>query len=124
MLLPGPEQLLVVVPDLGVVFPCAVVVLEVVVVELFVLLPTFVVLLDVQVSVPFVLSNVPPEAMHCVSEGEAAGAGVRLNANIDRDVAALSRAIRIFADIDVPPLIAAAGHRRAVLSSVRQQRAE
>jgi len=105
VLLPGPEQLLVVVPDLGVVFPCAVVVLEVVVVWLFGLLPTFVVLLDVQVSVPFVLSNVPPEAMHCVSEGEAAGAGVRLNANTERDVAALSRAIRIVADIGVPPMI-------------------
>jgi hypothetical protein len=115
VLFPGPVQVLLVVVLLP-VFPCPEVVSVVVVVWLFGLLPTFVVVVVVQVSVPFVLSNVPPEARHCDSEGEIACTGVGLNANTERDVAALSRAIRIVADISVPPMVVpAAGGRRAGL---------
>jgi hypothetical protein len=104
VLLPGPEQVLVVVVLLP-VFPCPEVEDVVVVVELFVLLPTFVVVGGaVQVAVPFVLSKVPPEAAHCCAE-DSARAGVGPNANNERDVAALSRAMRIVADIGFPPMM-------------------
>jgi hypothetical protein len=59
VLFPGPEQV-VLLP----VFPCPLVV----VVWLWVLLPTLV----VHEAVPFSLVNVPPDAVHCCSEGEAA----------------------------------------------------
>ncbi len=118
MLLPGPVQVLVVVVLLP-VFPCPEVELVVVVVELFELLPTFVVVEgNVQVLVPLTLVNVPPAAVHSVAE-ESASAGVGLNANTDRDVAALSRAIRIVADMGVPPsMVPAAGRRRAGFASL------
>jgi hypothetical protein len=58
------------------VFPCPLVSVDVVVVWLFGLLPTFVVLLVVQVTVPFSLVKVPPEDVHCCSDGEAASATV------------------------------------------------
>jgi len=50
------------------------VLVDVVVVWLFGLLPTFVVLEVAHVTVPFSLVKVPPEAVHCSSEGETASA--------------------------------------------------
>jgi hypothetical protein len=81
VLLPGPEQVLLVLVLLP-VFPWPLVVSVVVVVWLFVLLPTLVVLEVVHMAVPFSLVKVPPEDVHCCSD-EAANATVGPKASRD-----------------------------------------